>query len=56
VRTSWTVGLDRFGYFRTLTGIQAGKVPPERLAEIAPDFDTFFLPSQAWEAARAQTG
>lgn len=48
----FTPGLDRFDYFRTLTGIQAGKIPPERLAEIAPDFDTFFLRSQAWEDAR----
>jgi len=48
----FTPGLDRFDYFRTLTGIQAGKIPPERLAEIAPDFDTFFLASDVWEAAR----
>lgn len=48
----FTPGLDRFDYFRTRTGIQAGEIPPERLAEIAPDFDTFFLRSQAWENAR----
>jgi hypothetical protein len=41
-------GLDRFGYFRTLIHVARGELPPERLREVAPGYDTFFTRSPAW--------
>ncbi|MET0341020.1 MAG: cupin domain-containing protein [Polyangiales bacterium] len=49
-----TPGIDRFDYFRKLERIAFGKDPPESLLAVQDLFDTYFLQSAAWEAARAE--
>ena len=45
-------GVERFEYFRQLTRIAQGKEPPESLREVQDLYDTYFLNSPEWEAAR----
>ncbi|WP_326687139.1 MULTISPECIES: cupin domain-containing protein [unclassified Streptomyces] len=47
-----TPGVERFEYFRHLERIAYGKVPPESLRDVQEVYDTYFLKSEAWEAAR----
>lgn len=47
-----TPGIQRFEYFRRLTRIAQGKEPPESLREVQDLYDTYFLNSPEWEAAR----
>jgi mannose-6-phosphate isomerase-like protein (cupin superfamily) len=46
-------GVERFEYFRKLERIAYGKEPPESLRDVQELYDTFFLRSPEWEAARA---
>jgi mannose-6-phosphate isomerase-like protein (cupin superfamily) len=46
-------GVERFDYFRKLERIAYGKEPPESLRDVQEQFDTYFLRSPEWEAARA---
>lgn len=48
-----TPGVERFEYFRKLTRIARGQEPPESLREVQELYDTYFLNSPEWEAARA---
>lgn len=48
-----TPGVERFEYFRHLERIAYGKVPPESLLDVQELYDTYFLQSQVWTAARA---
>ncbi|SNT17241.1 Mannose-6-phosphate isomerase, cupin superfamily [Actinomadura meyerae] len=48
-----TPGVERFEYFRHLERIAYGKVPPESLLDVQELYDTNFLGSAAWDAARA---
>lgn len=48
-----TPGVERFEYFRHLERIAYGKVPPESLLDVQEVYDTYFLKSEAWTAARA---
>jgi quercetin dioxygenase-like cupin family protein len=48
-----TPGVERFEYFRHLERIAYGKVPPESLLDVQELYDTYFLGSAAWDAARA---
>lgn len=48
-----TPGVERFGYFRHLERIAYGKVPPESLLDVQELYDTYFLQSEPWTAARA---
>ena len=45
-------GVERFEYFRQLTRIARGEQPPESLREVQDLYDTYFLNSPEWEAAR----
>ena len=45
-------GVERFEYFRQLTRIAQGKEPPEGLRDVQDLYDTYFLNSPEWEAAR----
>jgi mannose-6-phosphate isomerase-like protein (cupin superfamily) len=45
-------GVERFEYFRQLTRIAQGKEAPESLREVQDLYDTYFLNSPEWEAAR----
>jgi len=45
-------GVERFEYFRKLTRIAEGKEPPESLRDVQSLYDTYFLTSPEWEAAR----
>jgi len=45
-------GIERFEYFRQLTRITQGKEAPERLRDVQDLYDTYFLNSPEWEAAR----
>jgi mannose-6-phosphate isomerase-like protein (cupin superfamily) len=45
-------GIERFEYFRQLTRIAQGKEPPESLRDVQDVYDTYFLNSPEWEAAR----
>jgi uncharacterized RmlC-like cupin family protein len=45
-------GVERFEYFRQLTRIAQGKEPIEALREVQDLYDTYFLNSPEWEAAR----
>ena len=45
-------GVERFEYFRKLTRIGRGEEPPESLRDVQELFDTYFLNSPEWEAAR----
>lgn len=49
-----TPGVERFEYFRKLERIAYGKEPPSSLQEVQELYDTFFLSSPAWDAARAR--
>jgi mannose-6-phosphate isomerase-like protein (cupin superfamily) len=46
-------GVERFEYFRKLERIAYGKEPPESLRDVQELYDTFFLQSPEWDAARA---
>jgi mannose-6-phosphate isomerase-like protein (cupin superfamily) len=46
-------GVERFEYFRQLTRIAQGKERPESLREVQDLYDTYFLNSPEWEAARS---
>jgi quercetin dioxygenase-like cupin family protein len=45
-------GVERFEYFRQLTRIARGEQPPESLRDVQELYDTYFLNSPEWEAAR----
>ena len=45
-------GIERFEYFRQLTRIARGEEPPESLRDVQDLYDTCFLNSPEWEAAR----
>lgn len=45
-------GVERFEYFRQLTRIARGEEPPESLRDVQDLYDTYFLSSPEWEAAR----
>jgi len=45
-------GVERFEYFRQLERIAFGKQPPESLRDVQELYDTYFLRSAEWEAAR----
>ena len=45
-------GIERFEYFRKLTRIARGEEALESLAEVQELYDTYFLNSPEWEAAR----
>lgn len=47
-----TPGVERFGYFRHLQRIVLGEAPPESLLEVQEAYDTYFLQSAEWNAAR----
>ena len=47
-------GVERFEYFRQLTRIARGEQPPESLRDVQELYDTYFLNSPEWEAARAK--
>ena len=47
-----TPGVERFEYFRKLERIAYGKEPPESLREVQKLYDTYFVQSAAWQAAR----
>jgi mannose-6-phosphate isomerase-like protein (cupin superfamily) len=46
-------GIERFEYFRQLTRIARGEESPESLRDVEDLYDTYFLNSPEWEAARA---
>jgi hypothetical protein len=46
-------GVERFGYFRTLAEVMAGKVAPDSLVADQERYDTYFEQSAAW-AGRAR--
>jgi mannose-6-phosphate isomerase-like protein (cupin superfamily) len=48
-------GIERFEYFRQLTRIARGEEPPESLRDVQELYDTYFLNSPEWEAARSIT-
>ncbi|GAA1350206.1 cupin domain-containing protein [Streptomyces beijiangensis] len=48
-----TPGVERFEYFRHLERIAYGKVPPESLLDVQELYDTYFLSSAPWDAARS---
>ncbi|NUP41313.1 MAG: cupin domain-containing protein [Streptomyces sp.] len=48
-----TPGVERFEYFRHLQRIGLGQATPESLLEVQEVYDTYFLRSAAWDAARA---
>jgi len=45
-------GVERFEYFRQLRRIARGEEPPESLRDVQKLYDTYFLNSPEWEAAR----
>lgn len=45
-------GVERFEYFRQLTRIARGEEPPESLRDLEELYDTYFVNSPEWEAAR----
>ena len=47
-----TPGVERFEYFRKLERIAYGKDPPESLKDVQALYDTYFLDSPEWDAAR----
>jgi hypothetical protein len=47
-----TPGVERFAYFRHLERIAYGKLPPESLLDVQELYDTYFLRSEPWTAAR----
>ncbi len=48
-----TPGVERFSYFRKLERIAYGQDPPESLRELQDLYDTYFLNSPEWDAARS---
>lgn len=46
-------GIERFEYFRQLTRIARGEEPPESLKDVQDLYDTYFLNSPEWDAARS---
>jgi mannose-6-phosphate isomerase-like protein (cupin superfamily) len=48
-----TPGVERFDYFRKLERIAYGKEPPESLRDVQELYDTYFLTSPEWDAARS---
>jgi uncharacterized RmlC-like cupin family protein len=49
-----TPGVERFEYFRHLGRIARGEVPAESLLEVQDRYDTHFLVSPPWRAARSR--
>jgi quercetin dioxygenase-like cupin family protein len=49
-----TPGVERFEYFRHLARIATGEVTAESLLEVQDHYDTHFLVSPPWRAARAK--
>jgi quercetin dioxygenase-like cupin family protein len=47
-----TPGVERFEYFRQLTRIARGEERPESLQDVQELYDSYFLNSPEWEAAR----
>jgi mannose-6-phosphate isomerase-like protein (cupin superfamily) len=47
-----TPGVERFEYFRKLTRIARGEEQPESLRDVQELYDTYFLNSPEWDAAR----
>ena len=47
-----TPGVERFEYFRKLERIWHGKEPPAGLRDVQELFDTYFVQSPSWDAAR----
>ena len=47
-------GIDRFEYFRTLERIAFGKAPADALLGEQERYDTWFLESEPWRAARSR--
>ena len=47
-------GVERFEYFRKLVRIGRGEEPPEGLRDVQELYDTYFLKSPEWDAARGQ--
>jgi quercetin dioxygenase-like cupin family protein len=47
-----TPGVERFDYFRKLERIAYGKEAPESLRDVQELYDTYFVQSPAWQAAR----
>ena len=47
-----TPGVERFEYFRQLVRIARGEEPPENVRDVQELYDTWFLNSPEWEAAR----
>ncbi|MEU6707848.1 hypothetical protein [Streptomyces wuyuanensis] len=47
-----TPGIDRFGYFRNLDQIRAGRVTPADMADLQEKYDNWSLDSAVWKAAR----
>jgi quercetin dioxygenase-like cupin family protein len=45
-------GVERFEYFRQLSRIARGQEAPESLRDVQDLYDTYFLSSPEWEAAR----
>jgi quercetin dioxygenase-like cupin family protein len=45
-------GVERFEYFRKLTRIARGVEAPESLRDVQELYDTFFVESPEWQAAR----
>jgi len=45
-------GVERFEYFRKLTRIARGEERPETLRDVQDLYDSYFLNSPEWEAAR----
>jgi mannose-6-phosphate isomerase-like protein (cupin superfamily) len=46
-------GIERFEYFRQLTRIARGEESPESLRDVQEIYDTYFLNSPEWDAARS---
>ena len=49
-----TPGVERFEYFRHLARIATGQVTAESLLDVQDQYDTHFLVSPPWRAARAK--
>lgn len=47
-----TPGVERFDYFRKLERIAYGLEPPSSLQQVQELYDTYFMHSAEWEAAR----
>ncbi|HEX3489597.1 MAG TPA: cupin domain-containing protein [Streptosporangiaceae bacterium] len=47
-----TPGVERFGYFRLLARVLRGDATPDELLATQDRYDTYFLDSPEWQAAR----